>query len=298
MSTHLVVERRDVDVGDGLRLHVALSGDGPPLVLLHGFTGSTETWASVAAPLSATHATIAVDLPGHGRSTAPDEPARYGLEHFADDLARALDALAIDRVALLGYSMGGRAALRFALRHPDRLAALVLESTSPGITDPMRRADRLASDLALADSIEREGIHAFVDHWERLPLWESQRAMPPAARALLRTQREANLPAGLANSLRGAGAAVEQAVLGQLAAIHAPVLLIAGALDTTYVAIGRQMEQALPTARLTIVPEAGHAVHLEQPVAVAAAVTTFLQTIPSAAGRWRPRARHDLEEIA
>lgn len=287
MTDHLVVERRNVDAGDGLQLHVALSGGGPPLVLLHGFTGSTETWAPLRAPLGATHATIAIDLPGHGRSSAPDEPARYGLGRFADDLARVLDTLAAERVALLGYSMGGRAALRFALRHPDRVAALVLESTSPGIADPVRRADRLASDIAMADSIDRDGIHAFVERWERLPLWESQHALPDATRALLRAQREANQPGWLANSLRGAGVGADQPVLDRLSTIPAPALLIAGALDAPYVALGRLMERALPGARLTIVPDAGHAVHLEQPEAFAAAVIAFLRGVPSAAGRWR-----------
>jgi 2-succinyl-6-hydroxy-2,4-cyclohexadiene-1-carboxylate synthase len=276
-----------MDAGDGLRLHVALSGEGPPLVVLHGFTGSTETWTPLRAALEAAYTTIAVDLPGHGRSSAPDTPARYELGRFADDLAGVLDTLATGRVALLGYSMGGRAALRFALRHPERVAALVLESTSPGIADPARRADRLASDLAMADSIEREGIAVFVERWERLPLWKSQRALPDAMRALLRAQRQSNRPAGLANSLRGAGAGADEPVLDRLSTVHAPALLIVGALDAPYVTLGREMERALPAARMTVVRDVGHAVHLEQPHAFAAAVTAFLRDIPSAAGRWR-----------
>jgi 2-succinyl-6-hydroxy-2,4-cyclohexadiene-1-carboxylate synthase len=279
VSGHLAVERRTVDAGDGLRLHVALSGKGAPLVLLHGFTGSGETWAPLRAPLGAAHATIAIDLPGHGRSSAPGEPARYGLARLAADLARALDALAVDRVALLGYSMGGRAALRFALHHPDRVAALVLESTSPGIADPARRAERLASDAELADVIERDGIRAFVERWEKLPMWESQRALPAATRARLRAQREANSPSGLANSLRGAGAGVDEPVLDRLSTLDVPTLLVAGALDTPYAALGRAMAQALPAAQLTVVPEAGHAVHLEQPEAFVGAVTAFLREV-------------------
>ena len=277
MNDLLVVERRDVDAGDGLRLHAALSGDGPPLVLLHGFTGSTETWAPLRTSLGTAHRIIAIDLPGHGRSSAPAEPARYALDRFADDLARVLDTLRTERVALLGYSLGGRAALRFALRHADRLAALVLESVSPGIVEPARRAERLASDLALAAAIERDGIHAFVERWERLPLWESQRVLPEATRALLRAQRETNLPAGLANSLRGAGAGADEPVLARLSTITVPVLLIAGALDPHYAALGRLMEQAFPRAQLTVVPGAGHAVHLEQPDLFAASVTAFLR---------------------
>lgn len=275
-----------MDVGDGLRLHVALSGAGPPLVLLHGFTGSTETWAPLRAPLGAAHFTIAVDLPGHGRSTAPREPSRYGLDRLTGDLARALDTLGVERVALLGYSMGGRAAMRVALHHPDRVAALVLESASPGIADPVRRAERLAADAELADSIERDGMRAFVERWERLPLWESQRSMSDAARALLRAQREGNQPGGLANSLRGAGAGTDDSVLDRLATLHAPTLLLAGALDAPYVALARLMEHSLPHPRVAIVPDAGHAVHLERPEAYVAAVMAFLGNVPSRASAW------------
>ncbi|MDO8681415.1 MAG: 2-succinyl-6-hydroxy-2,4-cyclohexadiene-1-carboxylate synthase [Acidobacteriota bacterium] len=286
MRDHPGTERREVDVGDGLLLHVALSGAGPPLVLLHGFTGSTETWAPLRVPLGAAHSVIAVDLPGHGRSTAPADSRRYALNRFADDLARVLDAVTIECVALLGYSMGGRAALRFALSHGDRVAALVLESTSPGISDPVRRNERLASDNALADAIERDGIQAFVERWEKLPLWESQRAMSDATRARLRAQRLANQPRGLANSLRGAGAGADLPVLDLLRAIRAPTLLVAGALDAPYVESARLLETSIPDVQMIVVPEAGHAVHLERPSEAVAATIGFLRDVPSVAGRW------------
>jgi 2-succinyl-6-hydroxy-2,4-cyclohexadiene-1-carboxylate synthase len=277
MRTDLSVERRTVDAGDGLQLHVTLSGEGPPLVLLHGFTGSAETWAPLRAQLEPSHRVIAPDLPGHGRSSAPEAPARYAVERVADDLMRVLDAVGVERVALLGYSMGGRVALRVACRHPGRLTALVLESTSPGIANPADRAKRARDDEALADAIERDGVRAFVDRWERLPLWDSQRSLSADARASLRAQREANVPHGLANSLRGAGAGATLPMLEQLGEIGIPTLLIAGALDTAYVGHGRQMEQLLPHARLVVVPDSGHAVHLERPELFAAEVSAFLE---------------------
>jgi len=277
----------DVDVGDGLRLHVTPAGAGPPLLLLHGFTGSAAAWAPLQATLGSRHTTLAVDLPGHGRSTAPADPARYALGRLADDLARLLDALAIDRAAVLGYSLGGRAALRYALAYPGRVAALVLESASPGIVDPAERAARRASDAVLADAIEQEGIAAFVARWEQLPLWASQSALPEAARLRLRAQRLTSSARGLANSLRGAGTGADAPVLGRLATLHVPTLLVAGALDAKYVALGQAMEPALPAGRLTVVAGAGHAVHLERPEAFAALVTAFLAAVPQAEGRWQ-----------
>lgn len=286
MTREPATDRRIVDVGDGLLLHVERAGDGPPLVLLHGFTGATTTWAPLLPRLAADYATIAIDLPGHGRSSAPARAERFTLARFADDLLRVLDALTIDRVAVLGYSMGGRAALRFALRAPDRVAALVLESTSPGIADAARRAERREADRALADAIERDGIPAFVRRWETLPLWASQHALPAPARSRLRAQREANDAAGLANSLRGAGAGEDEPLLPQLGTFAAPVLLVAGALDAAYVAAGSEMAQAFPSARLAIVPDAGHAVHLERPDELTDAVLAFLRGVPSSGGRW------------
>jgi 2-succinyl-6-hydroxy-2,4-cyclohexadiene-1-carboxylate synthase len=281
MNVRADVEHRDVDVGDGLRLHVAIAGEagGPPLVLLHGFTGSAEAWAPVWAPLGARCTTIAVDLPGHGGSSAPDDPGRYALPRFADDLERVLEVLGLERVAVLGYSMGGRAALHFALGHPASVAALLLESTSPGVAGDEERNERVAADIALAASIERDGIDAFVERWEALALWASQRVLSDSERVRLRTQRRQNRPRGLANSLRGAGAAAESSLVSRLSALGMPALVVAGALDTKYVAIGQELERLLPSARLVIVPDAGHAVHLERPAELVAVATGFLRDI-------------------
>ena len=279
------MQSREIPLPDGLRLHVERAGDGPPLVLLHGFTGSTETWTPLAVTLDR-FSTIAVDLPGHGRSSAPADPTRYALPRFADDLAAVLDALNVDRAAVLGYSLGARAAMHFALGHPKRLAALVLESASPGIGDDDERAARLASDAALADTIERDGVPAFVDQWERLPLWASQKTLSSETRSQLREQRLANDPRGLANSLRGAGAGAEPSMLHRVGEIGIPTLLVAGALDMKYTALARLLEARLPDARLALVPDVGHAVHLERPAVLADLVASFLDEVRSARGAW------------
>lgn len=261
---------------NGVGLNVEVAGAGPALLLLHGFTGSAATWSPYAGRWQG-FTTVAVDLLGHGRSDAPADAERYRMERCVGDLVAVLDRLGLGRAAALGYSMGGRVALHLALAAPERLWALVLESASPGIADPQEREARARSDAALTALIERDGMEAFVAYWQELPLFASQRRLPESVRADLRSQRLGNDPQGLAGSLRGMGAGAQEPVLHRLGEVRVPVLLLAGELDATYCALAREMAAALPDARVEVVREAGHAVHLEQPEAFASAVAAFLR---------------------
>jgi len=258
-----------------IHLSVEVRCAGPALLLLHGFTGSGTTWAP-HSEVWHEFTTIAVDLLGHGRSDCPADPDRYCVEHCVADLLTLLDHLDIQRAAVLGYSMGGRVALNLALHAPDRLWALVLESASPGIADPVEREARCNSNAALAQAIEQDGIVAFVDHWQALPLFATQARLPPPVREALRHQRLNNNPQGLANSLRGLGAGRQEPILRRLGEMRIPTLLLAGALDIKYCVLADQMAAALPDNRLHIVPESGHAIHLEQPATFADTVQRFL----------------------
>ena len=254
----------------------AESGAGRPLLLLHGFTGAAATWRPFRDAWPGTRQ-LAADLPGHGRSLAsPDRPRRHDIDGTIDALLAAMDDHGVGAFALLGYSLGGRVALRLALRAPERVAALIVVSASPGIADPDARARRLTADRALADRIEREGVPAFVDYWQSLPLWASQRRLPPAVRDALRAQRLRNDAAGLAASLRAAGAGADPPVLDALDGLRCPALLIAGGLDPMYCDHAAAMRAQLPDGRVAIVPDAGHAVHLEQPDRFRALVADFL----------------------
>jgi 2-succinyl-6-hydroxy-2,4-cyclohexadiene-1-carboxylate synthase len=266
-------------VVNGVQLNVETAGSGPPLVLLHGFTGSSANWQSHVAVFTQRFQTVAIDLPGHGESDSPADPARYRMEHCVEDLISVFNQLNLGRVNLLGYSMGGRVALHVAAAHPERIRALALESASPGLADPAESAARVVSDEALADFIEREGLEAFVDKWERLPLFASQSRLPESVRAELRAQRLRNSPRGLANSLRGLGTGAQSPLWDRLPDLRASTLLIAGELDQKFTAIARRLAELLPVARLEVVPEAGHTVHLERPAAFDQLVLDFLTRI-------------------
>lgn len=240
-------------------------GAGPTLLLLHGFTGNAQNWAFITEALKANHHLIAIDLPGHGRSAAPDTIAAYTMPSVATDITALLDHLDIARAHLLGYSMGGRLALYLALQYASRWSSLILESASPGLPTARERRERVARDEALAAFIEEQGIEPFVDRWEKLPLFSSQQCLPRPVRQAHRASRLNNHAHGLASSLRGMGTGVQPSLWEHLDKLQAPVLLIAGSLDPKFVDIGRKMSGQTPDARLEIVSDAGHTVHLEQP---------------------------------
>lgn len=274
---------------NGLAYNVERAGAGPPLVLLHGFTGNLETWKPFVPALAARFDTIAIDLPGHGASDAPDDPARYRMPRVVEDLAVLLDRLDAGRAAWLGYSMGGRVALHFAVARPAQVAGLVLEGASPGITGAAARAARVRDDKALAASIERDGVAAFVDRWEALPLFASQACLPATVRRAQRQRRLAASATGMANSLRGMGQGVEPPLHDRLSAMSASTLLLAGALDTKFERLAREMAAVMPHARVEIVPGAGHATHLEAPEHFIGSVVRFLdEVLAMAAGRSSP----------
>ncbi|MFQ5398044.1 MAG: 2-succinyl-6-hydroxy-2,4-cyclohexadiene-1-carboxylate synthase [Anaerolineae bacterium] len=279
---------------NGVDYYVTVQGHGRPLVLLHGFTGSSANWEGVTAVLAPHFRLLTIDLLGHGRTSSLPDPARYQMEKAAADVTALIQKILTaedaknaertktprsprpQRFNLLGYSMGGRLALYIALRYPHLINALILESASPGLATETERAARRQRDEALANRVERDGVPAFVDFWEKLSLWESQKQLPEAPRLALRRQRLQNNPTGLANSLRGMGTGAQPSLWSRLGELETPVLLLAGELDAKFVGINRQMAAQIPRARLEIVAGAGHTIHLERPQVFDALVGKFL----------------------
>lgn len=270
-----------IDV-DGLALNVDRYGVGPPVVLLHGFTGSRTSWYDVVRALEREFTTLSVDLIGHGWSGSPSSVERYEMPRAVADLVAMLKKSGFERAVWVGYSLGGRTALQLAVQHPDAVAALVLEGASPGLATGQERADRVAADELLARKLEMEGLEAFIDYWQSIPLWDSQKAtLTEPQRIALRQQRLAQRATGLANSLRGMGTGSQMWVGDRLGELKVPVLLTAGRLDTKFSAIAADMGRAIPEARVEIIEDAGHCAHLEQPAAFNAMLLDFLRGIRS-----------------
>lgn len=254
-------------------------GEGPAVLLLHGFTGSKADWTTVLEALAGAYRVIAVDLPGHGESGAPEDVARYGMAAVTEDLGALLDHLEVEGAHMIGYSMGARLALFMALVQPSRWRSLLLESGSPGLETEAERAERRGQDEALAQFIEREGVAAFVERWERLPLFATQLSLPEEVKEEHREGRLSNRPEGLAGSLRGMGTGTQPSLWERLEDLTVPTLVVVGELDEKFVVIGREMLQRMPQALLTAVPQTGHTVHLERPDVFATLVQHWLAQI-------------------
>ena len=219
---------------------------------------------------------IAVDLPGHGGSDLPVDPGRFAFAAIVADLADLLDVLEVASAEWVGYSMGGRLALGAGLFFPDRVSSLVLESSSPGLATEIERVERRSADELLARRIESNDIGTFVREWENHPLFVTQRRLSPADRAELHRRRMENRPAALAACLRGLGTGMQPSLWDALEHVAVPTLLIAGGEDQKFVRTNERMLEVLPDARLEVVPNAGHTVHLEQPEAWVSAVESFV----------------------
>lgn len=244
-------------------LHAERAGSGPPIVLVHGFTQTSACWGPEAIDLATDHAVIRVDAPGHGRSAEVRAGLHTGGRLIADQGGRA---------TYLGYSMGARFCLHLALSNPELVAGLVLVGGTAGIEDPAERAARRQQDLRTADRIRAEGLEDFLDAWLRQPLFAD---LSPAQ--AFRSERLANTVEGLVSSLEQAGTGAQDPSWDKLARLAMPVLVVAGARDAKFTALGQRMAAAIgPNATFAEVAGAGHAAHLEQPAAFLAVLRPWL----------------------
>ena len=232
------------------------------LVLVPGFTQTAAAWDAVRPHLPPDVDAVALDVP-------------TGLGFV--ETATAICELG-GRAVYAGYSMGGRLCLRAALDHPDLVRGLVLLSASPGIADPDERARRRAADEQLARTIEHEGIDVFLERWLRQPLF----ATLPADAAALESRRAGNTVATLTHALRALGPGMQEPLWDRLGHLEPPFLPVAGTLDEKYVDIAFDMARRVGRdVHPLLIGGAGHAVHLEQPEAVAGVLRRFAHDLTS-----------------
>jgi 2-succinyl-6-hydroxy-2,4-cyclohexadiene-1-carboxylate synthase len=257
--------------------HITTGNTGnPPVLFLHGFLGSGGDWEEVAKQLSGRYLCIMPDLPGHGSNANLSSAPTLNYETVSAQLLELLDELDLDKSRIVGYSMGGRIALYFAIHHPERVLQLVLESASPGIEGEEEREARREQDRASAGLLRAKGIDAFVERWYAMDLFASMRKNPGRFEQMKQARKQTD-PAAMAAVIEAFSPGAQPPLWDQLGSLQVPVFLVAGEEDEKYVAISERMEQLLPDSARMVFPQAGHNAHLEDPKAYAEMLSACLK---------------------
>jgi pimeloyl-ACP methyl ester carboxylesterase len=255
---------------DGVKIHYEvhgskIRGDGPPLILTHGYSSTSAMWEGQVEALSKHHKLILWDMRGHGQSDYPDDPACYSEALTVGDIAALLDVVGAKKAIVGGLSLGGYMSLAFYRAHPERVSALLIIDTGPGFKKDDARAAWNKRALDTADRFDREGL-------EVLKSASRERSSV--------SHRDAK---GLAQAARGMLTQRDAQVIEVLGEIKVPSLVVVGADDAPFLAASDYMAAKIPGARKVVIPAAGHAVNIDQPQAFIEAVSAFLAGLPKGA---------------
>lgn len=249
------------------------------IIFLHGFTGSSNDWLEIIEMLGDGVQCFALDFPGHGNSDSPKELDHYTEHSLVAQIKTVIKHFKLQNVILCGYSMGGRAALSFTVKHGKYLKGLILESASPGLKKKKERTERKDRDEALAKLIEEKGVEEFVDYWLALPMFETLSTLSEERVMDLKNSKLGNVATGLANSLRGFGTGVMKNYWDKINELTMPTLLITGSEDSKFTNLNVEMSEKMKGSIHHIVEGAGHNVHLEKPTEFYILLKNFLMNI-------------------
>lgn len=236
-----------------------------PILALHGFTGSGLDFKCFVHNTQQHLSWYAPDLMGHGQTPVSKHLDDYSFSahiRYLDLIAEKIGKPFI----LLGYSMGGRLALKYALERPHSISKLILVSSSPGILDNYERTLRQQTDEALATKILEEGVHNFLMFWQEQPLIKSsQNNIPESIHKPILARKFKNNALGLANSLKKMGTGTMESLWNRLSEIDFPLTMITGENDKKFLEIAQQINLIVPNAIHETIPNVGHAAIWENP---------------------------------
>jgi pimeloyl-ACP methyl ester carboxylesterase len=272
----------------GLRLYYEEAGAGTPVVFVHEFAGDHRSWEPQLRFLARRYRCIAFNARGYPPSDAPTPVAKYSQDIHVDDIASVLDALKIRKAHIVGCSMGGYAALHFAIRYAGRALSCTAIGAGFG-SDPDKRDQFLADTEAQALRFERLGMPKAVQDYKVGPSRVQYLTRDPRGFAEFAAQFESHSARGSANTLRGVQAkrpTVYQLEKG-LRTCKVPLLVVSGDEDDNCLEPGIFIKRVCRSANLLVVPASGHAVNLEEPDLFNRALLDFLSAVDS--GAWKPR---------
>lgn len=243
---------------DGVELYYEVHGEGPALLLTHGYSATSQMWRGQVEALSKHHQLILWDMRGHGRSDYPADQAAYSETATVADMAALLDAVGAKRAIVGGLSLGGYMSLAFHLAHPERVRALLIIDTGPGYRKDEARDGWNATSVKTAERYEKDGLGRLA-----------------SGSIEMRTSHHRDAE-GLAKAARGMLTQRDAGVITSLPTIAIPSIVVVGANDTPFLAASDYMAAKIPGAKKAVIPDAGHAANIDQPEAFNAAILGFL----------------------
>lgn len=241
--------------------------EAAPVLLIHGFLGEPADWDAVVAALARPRRVLRANV-------LLLDVERCDVASLAGALAKEIGRQGLAPMNVVGYSLGGRLTLALADRHPACVRRAIAVSASPGIDDPLERAERAAADARLAGTLAEAGLEAFLERWYAQPLFAPLRGH--AAFPAMRARRAAGDARAWAAVLRDASPGANPSLWSALPALASGVSLAVGELDGKYRAQSEEAGRRAPRLRVDRIEGAGHAVHLERPAALAALIDELL----------------------
>ncbi|MCE0764750.1 alpha/beta hydrolase [Pseudonocardia kujensis] len=290
-------QRRTVVTTDGVRLAVAETGRGAPVVFLHEYAGDQRSWAGQVADLAADHRCVTIAARGYLPSEVPADPAAYSWERAVDDVVAVLDALGLESAHVVGLSMGGYTALQLGLRHRDRVRSILAASVGSG-SDPATRPAYLAETEIVAAELRARGADFVGRRMAEGPSRVQLRAADPAAWDEMVAQFAEHSVEGLANTIvevQGRRPSLHDLV-DDLARLPVPLLVVVGDEDEACLSTGLLLKRTVPACGLAVLPNSGHVPNLEDPRRFTDLVRWFQGLVQ--AGAWPerdPRSRAVLQ---
>jgi pimeloyl-ACP methyl ester carboxylesterase len=246
---------------DGVKLYYETNGEGPVVLLTHGYSATSQMWRGQIAALSAKNRLVTWDMRGHGQSDYPEDQAAYSEEATVADMAALLDHVGAKTAIVGGLSLGGYMSLAFHLKHPDRVRALLIIDTGPGYRKDEARDGWNRNSLKTAERFEKEGL--------------GQLRSGSAERATA-SHRNAE---GLARAARGMLTQRDARVIDSLPNIKVPSIVVVGDKDTPFLAAADYMTAKISGAQKAVIENAGHASNIDQPKAFNDALGAFIASV-------------------
>jgi pimeloyl-ACP methyl ester carboxylesterase len=273
---------------DGVRLYFEETGSGHPLIFVHEFAGDLRSWEPQMRHFGKRFRAIAFNARGFPPSDVPEHVSSYSQGRAADDVLAVLDHIGEPKAHVAGLSMGGFATLHFGLRHPERALSLCVGGCGYGAEPDKRETFRAEAEI-IAAAIRSEGMPAFAERYAYGPTRVQYENKDPRGHAEFKAMLAEHSAVGSANTQQGVQKERPSlyTLVEDMRRIDVPTLIITGDEDWPCLLPGVLMKQSIPSAALAVMPNAGHAINIEEPEEYNRLVGDFLSQVES--GRWPGR---------